>query len=84
MEKRGIVAAIPCSRDGVARLGSFALRRPMGEGFKEFEACLDVIAGDGGEAVGGKGFASEGGDDGTVDNGAADVIERECGFAGGC
>ena len=37
--------------------------RPVGEVFEEAEAGLDVLAGDVSEAVGGEGFAGEGGDD---------------------
>lgn len=55
----------------------------MGEVFEEGEACLDVGAGEVGEAVGGEGLAGEGGDDGAVDDGLAKVVEGEIGFAGG-
>jgi len=35
----------------------------MGQFFKQFQAIFNVISGNMGEAIGGKGLASEGGDD---------------------
>ena len=35
----------------------------MGEFFKQFQAIFDIISGNMREAIGGKGLASEGGDD---------------------
>lgn len=55
----------------------------MGEVFEEFQAVFDVFPGDMGEAVGGKGLAGEGGDDGAVDDGLADIVEGEFAFSGG-
>lgn len=60
-----------------ARLSSIRSGGPVGEVFEEGEAGLDFLAGEVGEAVGGEGLASEGGDDGAVGDGTADVVEGE-------
>jgi len=54
----------------------------MGDGFKEGEAFLNVAAGEGLQAAGGESFAGEGGDDGALDDGLADVLEGEGRFPG--
>lgn len=55
----------------------------MGEVFEEFQSIFDISSGNMGEAVGGEGLAGEGGYDGAVDNGLADIVEGKFGFSGG-
>lgn len=55
----------------------------MGEVLEEVEAGVYFAAAEVGEAVGGEGLAGEGGDDGAVGDGAAEVVEGEFRFPGG-
>lgn len=55
----------------------------MAEVSEEVEAGVDFPACEVGEAVGREGLAGEGGDDGAVGDGAAEVIEGKFRFAGG-
>ncbi len=55
----------------------------MREVFEQVQAIFDVFPGNVGEAIRGKSLAGEGGDNGAVDDGLADVVEGKVLFSGG-